>query len=63
MGEAIAGMTGMSLAAFKKALKRNQIDLDAIHREIEKDKPLEWSMIDTRVDLDYLREEMERALG
>ncbi len=63
MGEAIAGMTERSLAAFKKALKRTQIDLDSVHREIEKDKPLPWSMIDTGVDLDYLREEMERALG
>jgi radical SAM superfamily enzyme YgiQ (UPF0313 family) len=63
LGEVIAGMPETSLSAWRKGVEGAGLDPDLIHQEIPQDERLPWWKINSGVRTDYLRAELERALG
>ncbi len=62
LSAALAGMSGNSLAAWRQELEKYDMSIDFyIHREIPFDEPLPWSVVDSAVTRDYLREELEKS--
>ena len=62
LGAALASMSGNSLAAWRRALEEHDLDSDFyIHGQLPLDEPLPWSVVDSAVTCDYLREELEKA--
>ncbi|MCL0090221.1 radical SAM protein, partial [Dehalococcoidia bacterium] len=63
MGQVIASMPRTSLSAWRKAVEGAGLDPDLIHREIPRGEQLPWWKIDSGVRTEYLRSELEGALG
>jgi radical SAM superfamily enzyme YgiQ (UPF0313 family) len=63
LGAVLAGMPRNSLAAWRKASKEANLDTDFyVHRELPLNEPLPWSVLDSGVNLNYLKEELDRSL-
>jgi hypothetical protein len=53
-----------TLAAWRKAMEECGLSADFyVHRELPFNKPLPWSALDSGVDLDYLKGELDKARG
>ncbi|MCL0049114.1 radical SAM protein [Dehalococcoidia bacterium] len=63
MGQVIASMPRTSLSAWRKAVEGAGLDPDLIHQEIPRSEQLPWWRIDSGVRIEYLRSELEGALG
>ena len=61
LGQVIESMPRASLAAWQKALKEAGIDPEFVHQEIPFDLTLPWSKIDSKMGVEKLRREMEKA--
>jgi radical SAM superfamily enzyme YgiQ (UPF0313 family) len=62
LGTALAGMSGTSLASWRKALEDHGLSLNEYaHREMACDEPLPWSVVDSGVTTAYLADELEKA--
>jgi radical SAM superfamily enzyme YgiQ (UPF0313 family) len=62
LGAALAGMSGNSLAAWRRALEEHSLSVgDYVHRELPLDEPLPWSAVESGVATKYLREELDQA--
>lgn len=62
LGAALARMSGTSLAAWRRALEECGLSQDLyIHRELPFDETLPWSVVDSGITNEHLREELERA--
>jgi len=62
LGEALAGVTGNSLSAWRRALGDHGLSISGYaHREIPLDEPLPWSVVDSGVVPEHLAHELERA--
>jgi radical SAM superfamily enzyme YgiQ (UPF0313 family) len=62
LGEALAGVTGNSLSAWRRALGDHGLSISGYaHREIPLDEPLPWSVIDSGVAPEHLAHELEQA--
>jgi radical SAM superfamily enzyme YgiQ (UPF0313 family) len=62
LGKALACMPRNSLAAWRKALADCNLNADSyLHRELSPDEPLTWSVLDSGVTPDYLREELAKS--
>jgi radical SAM superfamily enzyme YgiQ (UPF0313 family) len=63
LGTVLASMPRNSLAAWRKGLKEADISADFyVHRELPLNEPLPWSVLDSGVNLNYLKEELDRSL-
>ncbi len=63
LGRVIAGMSKISLSGWRRAVEGVGLDPDLIHREIPWGEQLPWWRIDSGVRIEYLRSELEDALG
>ena len=63
LGKVIDSMPKVTLAAWKKAYVKAEIDPEIIHREISWDERLPWSMIDSGVGTEQLRAELEKSFS
>ena len=62
LGTALANMSVNSLSAWRQALRDCDLSADFyVHRELPLDEPLPWSVVDSAVTPDYLREELEKS--
>jgi len=63
LGKALACMSRNSLAAWRKALADCNLSADFyVHREqLPLDEPLPWSVLDSGVNLEYLKGELDKA--
>jgi radical SAM superfamily enzyme YgiQ (UPF0313 family) len=62
LGSALTAMSGNSLAAWRSALQKHNLRSDYyLHREIQPDEPLPWSVVDSGVDTNYIKSELEKA--
>jgi len=62
LGTVLASMPRNSLAAWRKALKENNLNADNyVHREIPLAETLPWSVLDSGVSFDYLGEELKKS--
>ncbi len=62
LSKVLANMQRNSLAAWRKALEECDLSADFyIHRELPYDEPLPWSVLDSGVTPDYLKEELKQG--
>jgi len=62
LGEALAGISGGSLASWRGALQEHGLSAGRYaHREIPLDEPLPWSVVDSGVVPVYLIDELKKA--
>ena len=62
LGAALTGMSGRSLASWRRALDNNGLSVDDYaHRQLSLDEPLPWSVVDSGVTTAYLSDELEKA--
>jgi len=62
LGDVLSRMPQNSLAAWRRAMQDCNLKADSyIHREILSDEALPWSVLDSGVNLDYLRGELYKA--
>jgi radical SAM superfamily enzyme YgiQ (UPF0313 family) len=62
LGKALASMSRNSLAAWRRALADCNLNADSyLHRDLSPDEPLPWSVLDSGVTPDYLREELAKS--
>lgn len=63
VGKAFFELSRFTLAEWRRALERNGVDPDFVHREIPADAVLAWGRIDSGFPPARLRAELEEALG
>ncbi|HEY49119.1 MAG TPA: radical SAM protein [Dehalococcoidia bacterium] len=62
LGAALANMQGSSLSAWHRALEEYDLSADDyLLRELPPNKPLPWSIVNSGITSEYLREELEKA--
>jgi radical SAM superfamily enzyme YgiQ (UPF0313 family) len=62
LAQALARMEGKSLSSWRRALEEVSLDAEYyVNREIPINERLPWASIESGVELDYLKRELERA--
>ena len=63
LAPAMAGMRELSLPAWRRSLEESDLDAERYaHRKWDTNEELPWAKIDSGRSLDYLKQELERAL-
>ncbi|OGO20424.1 MAG: hypothetical protein A2Z15_03720 [Chloroflexi bacterium RBG_16_50_11] len=63
VAQTLAGMEDVSLAAWRRAIEENQLDINYyVNQRWETGQKLPWSVIDSGMKEERLCQEMERAI-